>query len=304
MAGILQQEWLNQNAGRAYPFEENMARIPKDANGNLIPTARLPNYVIVDLIFTMPDVGSERLYLSQLAAVGNLLTMVLSRVSDGQTVAAVTVDRLTHVANTSYAVAGINAWFDARGWITIGDLRNLDRDLAEGLYNYESSQTLFEARTVRPALRGVRSLRTVNLNNVSDYLYGHVALLAGDNIRLEYDESVNGIWINAEPNAGYKEACDCESAVQTNLVRTINGIPLQDVVLVGDGECVEVKTSGNKIIISDKCSEPCCGCPELDFLTETLKIVETSLNRIEEYANSLSDRLTTFITNYVLTVGR
>ena len=46
MAAIVKQEWLNANAGRAYPFEENMARIPYDVTGAEMPALALPNYVV------------------------------------------------------------------------------------------------------------------------------------------------------------------------------------------------------------------------------------------------------------------
>jgi hypothetical protein len=304
MPAILQQEWLNQNAGRAYPFQENATRYPHDVNGRQLTSLALPNYVIVDMIFTMPGPSDLRMYLAQFARAGNLLTCVFRETGTNAIVTTVTFDANTHVPGTGYSLAGTADWFDARGWLTIGDLRKLAADIPEGLYNYEPEQTLLETRVVRPALRGIRSLRVVNQDNTSDYLYGHVKLLAGDNVRLQYDRELNGVWINAEPNAGYRETCDCESPAQTNLVNTVNGIPAEHLTIVGDGECVEVRTEGDKIIISDKCSEPCCGCPELEFLTESVKVLDASLSRLEYYSEQLAERISTFVTNFVLTVSR
>jgi len=244
------------------------------------------------------------MYLAQFARAGNLLTCVFRETGTNAIVTTVTFDANTHVPGTGYSLAGTADWFDARGWLTIGDLRKLAADIPEGLYNYEPEQTLLETRVVRPALRGIRSLRVVNQDNTSDYLYGHVKLLAGDNVRLQYDRELNGVWINAEPNAGYRETCDCESPAQTNLVNTVNGIPAEHLTIVGDGECVEVRTEGDKIIISDKCSEPCCGCPELEFLTESVKVLDASLSRLEYYSEQLAERISTFVTNFVLTVSR
>jgi hypothetical protein len=304
MPAILQQEWLNQNAGRAYPFQENTTRYPHDVNGRKLTSLALPNYVIVDMIFTMPGPSNIRMYLAQFARAGNLLTFVFRETGTNAIVTTVTFDANTHVPGTGYSLAGTSDWFDARGWLTIGDLRKLAADIPEGLYDYEPDQTLLETRVVRPALRGIRSLRVVNRDNTSDYLYGHVKLLAGDNVRLQYDRALNGVWVHAEPNAGYRETCDCESPTQTNLVNTINGIPAENLTVVGDGECVEVRTEGDKIIISDKCSEPCCGCPELEFLTTSAKVLEASLSQLESYAEQLSERISTFVTNFVLTVSR
>jgi len=303
MPAVTSVEWLNQNAWRAYPFQENTTRYPHDTYGNTLTSLALPNYVVVDMVFTMPGDGNIRMYLSQFACVGDILTFVFRETSTDSIVSAVTVDRATHVPNTGYAMAGTADWFDARGWLTVGDLRRMSADLPAGLYNYAQAQTLLETRVVRPALRGIRSIRITNADNVSDLLYGHINLFAGENIRLEYDADNNGIWIHAEPNVGYREPCDCESATQTNVVHTINGIPLEDVTIVGDGSCVEVRTEGDMIIISDTCSEPCCGCPELDLLNENVKIIEASLSRLESYAEKLAERISNFVTNFVLTVG-
>lgn len=296
-------EWLNQNAGRAYPFQEDMMRMPHDASGNVLSALALPNYVIVDMIFTIPSTTSLRMYLAQLAYTGNILTFVFKETVSHTTVVTVTVDKLTHTPNQAYSLTGVGDWYDARGWLVVGDLRHLVTAIPESLYSYSETQTLLEVRVVRPALRGIRSLRTTNAGNTSAALYGHIKLLAGANIRLEYDEALNGIWVHAEPNAGYQETCDCLAQSQQNLVRTINGIPLQDVTLVGDGECVTVTTAGDKITISDKCSEPCCGCPELEFLNESVKILEVSIAHLEEYAEKLAERITTFVTNFVMTVS-
>lgn len=302
MAGIVRQEWLDQNAGRAYPFAEDMARMPTDQYGNVLGSAALPNYVIVDMIMTVPGSALPRLYMSQLTYAGDLLTLVFRETADNTIVASVSVDLRTHTPNKAYAVQGLGSWYDAQGWVVVGRTDRLRDDLPEGLYTYASTQTLLECRVVRPSIRGVRSLRISNNGNVSNYLYDHVKLVAGNNIRLEYDEADNAIWIHAEPDAGYREPCPCDGTV-TDPVTTINGINIGDVVIVGDGECVNVRTEGNKIIISDTCSKPCCGCPELDYLNTTTKVIESSLGRLEAYAQKLSERISTFTTNFVLSVG-
>lgn len=303
MPGTSQQEWLNQNAGRAYPFQEDMQRIPVDSNGAALEAAQLPNYVVTDMVFTVPGTVSCRVYMSQLTYVGTLMTLVFRETVNSTVVTSVTLDLAAHTRNKAYAMLGTGAWEDARGWIVIGDLTRLPQDLPQGLYTYAAAQTLLETRVTRPALRGVRSLRVENNGAVSALLFDHVKLLAGANMRLRVDETLNGIWLDAEPNAGYKEECPCGSVVQENVVHTINGIAAETVTIVGDGSCVEVSTSSNRISIRDKCSEPCCGCPELDFLTQTNKILETSLSRLEAYSEKLSERLSTFVSNFVITTS-
>ena len=295
-------EWLNQNSQRNYPIQEDQGRAPF-LNGVYVQDSLFPNFILVDALFTLPGTTELRLYMSQFSFAGNMLAFVFST-TQGEVVASLAVDRATHKPNTAYGVTGSGSWFDARGWITIGDLGRLDEELPQGLYTFDKTQTLLEARCIRPAVRGVRSLSISNLGSNSGFLSGHVRLVAGANIALRYDSSINGIWIDASPNAGYQEACACASVASTNLVRTINGIPLQDVQIVGDGECVQVTTNATSgvITISDKCSTPCCGCPELEFLNSTIDTISASLNTLEKYSQQLNTRITTFVNNYLLTI--
>ena len=296
-------EWLNQNAGRAYPFNEDMQRLPTNAAGDTLAELQLPNAVVVDFLFTLPGTPGTRAYLSQLAYVGNLMTFVFNETSGDTQIATVTVNLNTHAPNTAYALQGSGVWSDGLGWLVVGDLGQFLTNYPEGLYNFTSDQTLLEARTVRPALRGVRYLRTSNNGALSAPLQGNIKLLAGANIQLTYDALNNGIWISAVPNAGYQSACNCDAQSQQNIVRTINGIPVEDVTIVGDDSCVSVVTAGNTITISDTCSKPCCGCPELDFLTNTINVLTASVTTLEGYAQQLDTRITQFITNFGLTVG-
>jgi len=64
-----------------------------------------------------------------------------------------------------------------------------------------------------------------------------------------------------------------------------------------------VETSGNKIIISDNCSAPCCGCPELEFITDSLKVLDSTISNLESYSQQLAERISNFVTNFILTIG-
>jgi len=297
MPGSVNIEWLNQNSLRAYPLKEDVSRVPTG-----LTDVTLPNYVIVDFILTVAGDPSVRLYLSQLAYVGNLLTFVISDALSSQ-VATCTVNVNTHVRNTGYNIVGSDEYSDALGRMVVGDLTNLSRDLAEGLYSFTLATAEFEPSTVRPALRAIRSLRISNQGSESDYIYGHVKLLAGTNLQLTYlaeykadrIDAVDGGWLNQE--------CECGDEIgKNNIVRLINGVPIEDVEIVGDGQCVDVKVQGNRIVISDICSTPCCGCPELELITESLKVLEATVGNLETYSQQLSDRISSFVTNYILTI--
>lgn len=297
MPGTVNQEWLNQNSLRAYPLKENVSRVASGLTGVV-----LPNYIIVDFIMTVPGTQDTRLYLSQIAYVGNILTFVFADQSDVQ-VATCSVDTNTHVQNDGYQIIGNSSYSDALGRMVVGDISRLNQDLAEGLYTFTLATAELEPSTVRPAIRSVRSVRTLNQDSESDYIYGHLKLLAGTNIQLTYLPDYNAIRIDAIDGSNMNETCECADTTGTNnIVKLVNGIPIEDVEITGDGVCVDVNVSGNSIVISDICSAPCCGCPELELITESLKILEKTVGNLEKFAQQLNTRISTFVSNYILTI--
>jgi hypothetical protein len=296
MSGITGIEWLNQNANRAYPIKEDMSRSPLDS-------VVLPDYVLVDFVLTVAaGTADVRAYLSKVAYVSGLLTLGFADASD-VTIGLVTIDIPSHTKNQGYTFAGVGeAYEDAIGRVVVGDLATLADDLPEGLYTFTLGTAELESRTIRPSLRGVRSLQISNLDSVSEYLYGHIKLVAGSNVQLAYSATDNAITVSAVGGANLlNAACPCTTtAAQTNVIRTINGIPIEDVTITGDDQCITVTTDGDKIVISDKCSAPCCDCPELQMLTDSLKILDGTVRNLESYAQQLDERIRTFVNNYVL----
>ena len=296
-------EWLNQNSLRAYPFKENMQRHPQTEAGSLLSEIQVPNTLVVDFVITVAlDVPATpiRIYLSQLAFVGNLLTLVFSDTDDVQ-VGTLSVNTDLHTPNQGYTFLGTGtAYEDARGRVVLGDLTRLAEAISPGLYDFAIGQTELEPGTIRPDIRAVRSLQTSYLGAVSDLLFGHIKLLAGQNIRFTYDTVTNTIRVDAISGAGLNEECECQEEAG-QCVETVNGIAINDVTIEGDGECVEVRTEGNRIIIEDMCASPCCDCPELEFLTESLKVLDVSMNTLEEFCAKLNERIDLFVTSWIVT---
>ena len=294
-------EWLNSNQYRSYPIQEDCGRQASSLEGVV-----LPNYVLVDANFTISGDLGVRIYLSQLVYAGNTLNLVFSA-SDGTIFTTLSAPlgavRFDRSAENIFWVTGLDVWNDCRGFVTLGDLSRLPQDLPQGVYNFTIDQTMLEARCTRPAIRGVQSLSVTNQGTQSLPLRGDINLIAGANVQFRYDAYNNAIWIDVVPNAGYQEECACDQVgIQNSVVKTINGIAIEDVIIEGDGECVQVVTTGNTITISDLCSKPCCGCPELEFLNQTIDVINSSLSRLEQYTQQLNERITTFATNYLLTV--
>lgn len=293
MADERQTEWLNQNALRNYPFRENAQRRPHLSDGSLL--APLPNRVVVDFVMTVGSEVSTDVYLRKLALVGDSLTFVFG--SGDEDCATVHVDMSGHAPNKGYGFSGTGEYADARGCLVVGDLTGLSDELPDGVYDFSEEETLFEHRCVRPSVRRVSSisLQDPNTGYASKKLRGNVKLIAGQNVYLRFDADLNAIWIGADGNSGYNETCDCGGETS---VKTLNGISVENITLVGD-DCVSVSTSGNTIRISDKCSKPCCGCAEIDFINEKIIQLNTALRKLDSYAGVLDTRLAELRASYV-----
>jgi hypothetical protein len=284
------QEWLNQNSYRAYPLREDTSQVSTDGTETLLPT-----YLFVDFILTVPGDASFSAHIGELAFVGGFLTCLFVD-ADGTTICTLTVNTNVHTRYQAYELTGQGAYEDARGKAVLGDLTQLRNDIPDGVYTF--TDTMLETTTIRPTIRGVRSIQTASGDMLSERIFGHIKLIEGTNIRLTYLPDQNGIRIDAINGVGFNEVCECDEQYQLpDCVRRINGINAEDVQIIGDGKCVNVSVSGNTITIEDTCSAPCCGCPELEFITTHLDLLQSTLRRVEEYADVLRNRTLEMITS-------
>ena len=292
--------WLNENSLREYPFHEGCGLRPNDSAGSLVENGwSIPNCLIVDMSIAVCGSNfSPYMYLGQMSVVDGSVTLVFCDKS-GDRVMSLYATRDGHEKNSAYQVSGTGSFEDARGVICLGDLDSFFDDTPDGLYNFSPSETRIEPTCIRPSVVGVRSLRAKDSSGYTSLsLFGDISLVAGENIRFDYEPSENALIVSADPNSGYTDDCDCDGSGQT-LVRSINGIAVENVKIVGD-ECVNVTTDNGVITIKDECSKPCCGCAETAFINQTINDLQTSVNALAGNVSLLGDRLSTFVTSYVL----
>lgn len=288
-------DWLNQNSLRAYPFEENSSRRPSDGAGNQLPKEyALPDYLLVDFIATVPHDLYGRMYMSQMSLAGSVMTLVFSSY-DGEIVGAA-VARLSQGMGQNEWVpfSGSGRYADVRGAVVIGDGARAIANIPDGAYSFGRDATALEPRCVRPAVASVSSISVVDQGGTerSPRLQGDVSLVAGENIRLRYDPSLNAVWIDADPDAGYREECDC--GTDDTSIKTINGVSSENVDIVG-GDCVKVTVSNGQVKIEDTCSKPCCGCEELTWLNNKANEISTAVSRLRGFADKISDRMDSIV---------
>lgn len=295
MAAVENIEWLNQNLLRAYPLREDSDMVPLLPNGAKATGLRLPACLIADFAFTLAFDAVD-------GTVPSLTGVVHS--SDGFSVeislgsavlASASVKLSDHEINKAYRLAGQGDNADCGGWIVFGDLERAAEELPEGVYRFEAGQVPFEVSTLRMAPRGVRSITAVGKYGLKTYapLYGNVKIIAGQDMTVR-NVSGNAIWLQADSNTGYErtEQCDCGTG-SSRRVKTINGLNVEDVTIVGDNTCVKVETRNDKntIEISDDCATPCCGCAELNFVESAVATINKSIAALNTYAETLRARI-------------
>jgi hypothetical protein len=144
----------------------------------------------------------------------------------------------------------------------------------------------------------------VNGTQRSNRIVGDVELVAGANMQLIPIVAVGAdpiIRFNAISGEGLIQACVCEGeSAPGNPITRISGIApttAGDYTIAGS-ECVDVVPISNGVRIVNKCSQPCCGCPELERITVDL---ERSLAQ-QETVKDFVDRLRTSVDSMTFTV--
>ena len=299
MASVINAEWLNQNSQRAYPFREDALRRPTVDNAYADAYA-VPNGLVLDLVLATNFDVQPTVYMSALTLAGGAATAVIADASDG-TVLATASAAVTTAEYTPVNFSGAGVHDDIRGTIVFGNLSRVADLLPDGIYRYEASETPFEARCCRPSAPCVSGIFVTNAAGSAKgaRLRGDVALVAGRNVSLDFDEANNAIIINADSRYAYNEKCGCETDDNRQEILTVNGVSAPHVEIEA-GECVKVEKKDGRIIISDTCSKPYCGCAELTFLNQKTNNITTSIGTLEQFANQLHQSLNEFVRNVLL----
>ena len=98
--------------------------------------------------------------------------------------------------------------------------------------------------------------------------------------------------------------CECQGdAAEAGPIRTINLVPpdsLGNINLLGD-DCIKVtpQATDNQVGLTDECSKPCCGCPELETLVEDQKRVRDQVQTLVNLASRLEGAIS--VLNTVVT---
>ncbi len=289
-------QWLNHNSQRSYPIVDWASS--EDQTG----TIRIPDSFILGMRFPVHAglvVEPEKFYIQALGIYPNGYSIVIGY-DDGSSsppvVANVNISRINHQEYRTYALAGADDFDDSVGEIVIGKLDDIDL-LPPGVYYFTPEAATLEVDAIKPIIRGISGLVVVNGSDQSERIYGDIELVAGDNMRIVAN-LVEGmspqIVFSAISGEGLNEECACEEEGVGPCLKFINGIPpLPDgnFRMVGN-KCMDIQPILNGLKFADLCSEPCCGCEELEALTRQIDRFADGVLTLQNFANNVSSEVT------------
>jgi hypothetical protein len=286
-------QWLNHNSQRSYPLTERATKKDLSVGG----TIRIPDSFIVGLYFPVHaglDVAIDQFYIKNLllSPVGYTIGIGYNDSENGPIlVGNVNIPVATHVPNTAYAVGGINDFADSVGHMIIGRLDEIAA-LPQGFYEFDIAGAELEPDTIRPMIRGVSGIRVVNVTETSETLYGDIEFVAGSNMQIEVDAANNKIIFNAISGANLNTTCDCLVNPPGECIRCINGNCGSGELIISGGDCINVTRSDNRLLLTDTCASPCCGCPELDALKTQIDRFSDGVSTLENFVTRLGSEVT------------
>lgn len=292
------QQFLAQNANRRYPLAD-------DASGlDLTEAFAVPNDFLVYLdlpVSTGVSTDPARFYVRYIGAHGDgyFIQVAYQPVSGPPVpVAAAAVSVQGFIKNTVYALGGVAPFDDTVGRIVIGSLDNINKQPA-GFWEFSLENARLDPDAVRPIIQGVSALVCVTDGQPLAPLQGLVELRAGTNMQLVPIVAVGQdpvIVINAISGEGTVQDCVCVGdASPTAPILTINGLPPVDdnFNLVGS-ECISVVPIANGLQLVDTCAKPCCGCVELERITQDLERLDTQAASVGTFVTQLQTQADTF----------
>ena len=291
--GAWNLEWLNLNSQRNYPIAEDATGV--STTGDFA----IPDDFIVELDLAVHaglDVAPGQFFVLHIGAYATGYSVVIGYqpvdLSAPIPVATALIARPLHTRNKVYALGGVAPFDDTVGKIVIGRLEAID-DQPPGFHTFDLDGGRLDPDAIRPIIRGVSSIVLSNRGQLSPPLYGDIELVAGTNIQL-VPIFVSGqdpkIRINAISGEGTVDACVCEGdEAQTAPITKINGVApttAGNFNFVGS-DCIQIETIPNGVRVVDVCAKPCCGCAELEKITQDLKRLLSQVGSVDGFVDRL-----------------
>jgi hypothetical protein len=290
---VLNSPWLNRNSAINYPLVEEATGLDLSGTFQLPQNFLLSLYLPVDCALTVSP-GQFFLYKVQAFTTGFQLVVGYRPVGSLPIeVASAQVNTATFTPYQVLPLVGRGDYRASRGSVVIGRLDEILRQPG-GDFTFDLSATRLETDCIRPDIRGVSSITVRNRNNVSTTVTGAVEFVAGRNMRIDADAGNRTITFNCISGEGLSVECECQEPVPAPIT-SIGGIgPDQNGNLpLTAGNCLAIEPEGAGLKFTNTCSQPCCGCPELEQLTSQLAAFSPQFTTLQGFIVKLDSSVTT-----------
>lgn len=292
--GIRALEWVNHNTQRSYPLALEATKV------DLTGAFTLPDDFIVGLVLPVHfglSIKTGKFFIRRIVsyASGYIITVGYDTDTELLDVAKAIVPKAAHKLGNYYNLIGLHDFVDSEGFVQIGSLSAIDGQ-PSGVFEFDFAGGQLEPDAIRPFIRDVMSLSVRNGLAESAKLTGRVVLAGGTNMRLRVVETEGEdpeIIFDAIDGLGLSEECICDASA-SGPVKTLSLVTPDangNINLKGNS-CFEIEAGTHELTIRDKCSEPCCGCPELEDITRTLEAFGSKATTLENFLVSLEARAT------------
>lgn len=287
-------EWGDHNSERSFPLTVEATKA--DLSGSFV----LPDDFLVDVRLSIgagTNWQPNRLYIKSIGNYSTGFGIVIGYSGDSEEIVAATANiaRGAYAPYQYYRLTGVGEFLDAAGYVQLGKLAGIDAQ-PNGQFEFNIAGGQLETDCIQPQIRSISSLQIVNGSDTSDKIYGDIELVAGRNMRITAVTvgSLTQIVFDAISGEGLNQECVCEGDPDAPPIRTINGIPGTangDFRLFGN-TCLVPEEITNGIRFNDICSEPCCGCEELETVTAQLEQFGRQATTLENFLADLQARVT------------
>jgi hypothetical protein len=231
-------------------------------------------------VYASSDLNPGRFYLRKFTSDANSISAVVGY--EGQSglleVASFRVMRADHARNQSYRLVGQGQFQSVVGVVVVGKFDSLDSQ-PYGSWEFDPDDGRLDPTCIQLIPQCVESLTLVNDGVSSAPLTGPLELNMGANMQAVaiIGQGTPRFRLNAVSASGFEEPCICEGdEAEIPCIRTINGVPSVNgnLELLGN-DCAAVQSTATGLVINNSCCSPCCGCPELEKITEDLRAFES-----------------------------
>ena len=297
--------WLNTNATRNYPISQEANLTPLGGSG-----FKLPDSIILDMRLSVPyspTIKPFYFYLKSVSAYAHGLIIEIGYYNAGisnsekATVAiSEAVVAETHTSPTTYTLTGVAAnteydFSDVVGVITIGDLTELLNN-PPGRVDFNTDAHL-ESTVISMNTAGVSSIRVGSgVQTADDTLTGHVIVRPRTNFGIRTSTTENSLSFSALKGLGLIADCTCEGEIELGpCIRKVNGLrpDLNGNIDLVAGTCISIDAAKDDaaLSLSETCSEPCCGCDQLNIVVGDLRDLQSGFDRLDSYITALASAI-------------